>query len=241
MDEQAAAVDMPQEVVAEACALAGALDDAGDIGQHKALPLADVHDAEVGEQRGEVVVRYLGMGVGHHAQKRALAHVGEAHQAHVGQQLELQQHGVRLAGQAGLGEAGRLARGGGEALVAPAAAAAAAGDKVLAGAHVVHDGAGVRVADDGADGDAQDNALTVPARAALAAAGGAVPGRELALVAEVHERVHVGVNAEDNVAAAAAITAVRPAGRDVFLAVEADCPVAALAGADIYGYLVNKG
>ena len=240
MDEQSAAVDVAEEVVTQPRALAGALYDAGDVGQHEALPLADVHHAEVGEQRGEVVVRYLGVGVGHHAEQGALAHVREAHQADVGQELQLQEHGVLLAGQAGLCKARGLARGGGEALVAPAAASAAAGDEVAAGAHVVHDGAGVRVADDRSGRDAQHNALAVLARAALGAAGSAVAGGELALVAEVHQRVHVRVGAEDDVAAAPAVAAVRASGRDVLLAVEGDGAVAALAGLDVYGYFVDE-
>ena len=82
----------------------------------------------------------------------ALAHIGEAHEPHVGQELELQQYGVLLAGQARLGEAGDLAGGGGEVLVAPAAAAAAAGHVVLAGGHVVHDGTAVGVAQQRAPG-----------------------------------------------------------------------------------------
>ena len=83
MDEEAAAVDMPEEVVAETRALAGALDDAGDIRHHEADALVHPHDAQVGVEGGEVVVCDLGLSLGDHAQKGGLAHVGEADEAHV--------------------------------------------------------------------------------------------------------------------------------------------------------------
>ena len=105
----------------------------------------------------------------------------------------------------------------------------------------MHDGAAVRVAQQRAAGDAQDDALAVLAGAALALAVLAVPGGELALIAEVHQRGHVAVDREDDVPAAAAVAAVRAAGRHVFLAVEGHGPVPALPGADLYRYLVNKG
>ena len=76
MHEQAAAVDVPQEVVAQARAVAGALNDARDVGQDKTPPLADIDDSQVGEEGSEVVVGYLGVSVGHHAEQRALAHIG---------------------------------------------------------------------------------------------------------------------------------------------------------------------
>ena len=105
----------------------------------------------------------------------------------------------------------------------------------------MHDGAAVCVAQKRPARDAQDDALAVLAGAALALAVLAVPGDEFALVAEVHQGGHVAVGLKDDVPAAAAVAAVRPAGRNVFFAVEGHRPVPALTGADFYGYLVNKG
>ena len=64
MDQQAAAVHVPQEVVAQAGALAGALDDAGDVRHDEADAVLHPHHAQVGEQGGEVVVGDLGLGLG---------------------------------------------------------------------------------------------------------------------------------------------------------------------------------
>ena len=85
----------------------------------------------MGVEGGEVVVGDLGVCLGDHAQEGGFTHVGEAHQTHVCQQLQLQNHIVALAGETGLGEAGHLTGGGGEMLVAPAAATALAEDEGL--------------------------------------------------------------------------------------------------------------
>ena len=47
MDQQAAAVDVAQEVVAQAGALAGALDDAGDVRQHEGDALLHIDHPQV--------------------------------------------------------------------------------------------------------------------------------------------------------------------------------------------------
>ncbi|SCJ76342.1 Uncharacterised protein [uncultured Blautia sp.] len=80
MDQQAAAVHVPQEVVAQAGALAGALNDAGNVRHDEADAVLYPHHAQIGEQGGEVVVGDLGLGLGYHGEQRGLAHVGEAHQ-----------------------------------------------------------------------------------------------------------------------------------------------------------------
>ena len=89
MHQQAAAVDVPQEVVTQARALAGALDDAGNVGHDEADALVHVHHAQIGVEGGKVVVGDLGVRLADHAEQRGLTHVGEAHQSHVRQQLQL--------------------------------------------------------------------------------------------------------------------------------------------------------
>ena len=90
----------------------------------------DLHEAQVGMLGGEGIGGDLGPGAGEAAEQRALAGVGHADQADVGDQLQFQPHGADLARLAG----GRLPRGpiGGrlEAVVA-LAAFAAAGDHDL--------------------------------------------------------------------------------------------------------------
>ena len=83
---------MTQEVVAQACAVAGAFNDAGDIRHNEADALIHPHNAQVGIESGEVIVCDLGLGLGDNGEKRRLAHVGEADETHVRQELQLQHH-----------------------------------------------------------------------------------------------------------------------------------------------------
>ena len=230
MDEEAAAVDVAEEVVAEAGALAGALDDAGDVRHHEADALLHPDDAEIGVEGGEVVVRDLGLGLGDHAEEGGLAHVGEADEAHVRKELQLQDDIVALAGEARLGEAGDLAGGGGEMHIAPAAPASLTEDVGLGGGHILDDLAGLGVPHQGAPGDPDHEVLAVLAGFPGALAVHAVGGHVFALVAEVHQGGHVVIHLQDDAAAPAAVAAVRAAGGHVFLPVEGHDAVTAVAG-----------
>ena len=122
--EQARALDVREEVVPEPGAVAGALDQPGDVGDDQLALLALEH-AEHRRERRERIVGDLRRGARQARQQRGLARVRQAHEADVREQLQLQLEPALLAGQPALGEARRLARGRGEALVALAAAAAA--------------------------------------------------------------------------------------------------------------------
>ena len=56
VQQQAGALQVAQELVAQAGALGGALDQARDVGHDEALLGRDAHDAEIRMQRGERVV-----------------------------------------------------------------------------------------------------------------------------------------------------------------------------------------
>ena len=240
MDEQTAAVDVPQKIMSETRALGRAFDDAGDIGHYEGDALVDVDDAEVGKERRKVVVGDLGMRLADDGQKRGFAYVRETDQTDVCQQLELQRDVVALAGKARLRKAWDLARGRGEMDVAPAAAAAFCGDPILAGGHIVHDRAAFGVSDDRAARHLDDERIAVAAVAALALSRHAVGRDVFALVAKIHQRGHVVVHGKDHAAAAAAVAAVRAARRDVFLAVESHGAVAAVSRADRDPRFINK-
>ena len=111
MQQQAAALHMAQEVVAQTDALTGTLDQAGDVGADKACALAHRHNAQRGHKGGKVVVCNLGLGGADGGDKGGLTHVGEADQTHVCDQLQLQGHLQILAGHTGLCKLGDLAVG----------------------------------------------------------------------------------------------------------------------------------
>ena len=92
--------------------------------------------------------------------------------------------------------------------------------------------AGVAVPDQRPQRDLDDGIRAVLAEAALGAAGLAVLGGIFPLIAKVQQRGHVGVGDKDDIAAPAAVAAVRPAGRHIFFPVEADVAIAAAARPD---------
>ncbi len=226
---------MAQEAQAQAFALAGALDDAGDVGHHERAVVAVAHDAYLGLHGGEGIVGNLGAGRRYGGEQRALAGVGEAHEAHVGQQLQLQHHTLLDGGLAGLGVARGAVGGALEVPVAQAAAAAAQQlhelavvghlREVLAVFCVVHHRAA---------GHVDDHILAVLAEAAAGAAALAVAGEDVAAVFQGQQRPHVAVAAQDYVAAAAAVAAVGAAFGHILGAVEVARAGAALTRAAQY-------
>ena len=110
--------------MAEAGALGGALDQPGDVGEHR-LALLALDRPQRRRERRERVVGDLRRRPRQPPQQRGLAGVRQPDQADVGEQLQPQLDPVGLAGGAVLGEARRLPGRGGEALVAVAAAPAA--------------------------------------------------------------------------------------------------------------------
>ena len=84
-----AALDVPQEVVAEAAPSLAPSISPGTSATVKVVVAGHDH-AEVGDQRGERVVGDLGPGRGDGGDQRRLARAGEADQADVGDDLQLQ-------------------------------------------------------------------------------------------------------------------------------------------------------
>ena len=145
-----------------------------------------------------------------------------------------------LAQQAGFCKARHLTRRRSEMLVAPAAASALAEDKIGIVGHILDDLVGRGIAHDRAARHLNDQILAALAGAAAALPVHAVGRGVFALIAEVHQRGKIVVHAQDDVAAAAAVAAVRPARRDIFLAVERHGAVSAVAGLDGYFNFIYK-
>ena len=160
MDEDAGALDVFEELDAEAGAEVRAFDEAGHVGDGEGLlvgEVADLDDAEIGFEGGEGVVGDLGLGGGEERNQRGFADVGVADQAGVGEETEFEAEVAGFAGAAELVLAGGLVGAGGEVLVATASAAALGDDDCFVGVgEVVDQLAGVVVVDEGADGDFED-------------------------------------------------------------------------------------
>ncbi len=128
MDDDAGALDVLEELDAEAGAEVCAFDEAGEVGDGEGLGvgvLADLDDAEVGFEGGEGVVGDLGPGGGEARDECRLADVGVADEAGVGEETEFEAVGALFAGAAEFVLARGLVGAGGEVLVAASAASAA--------------------------------------------------------------------------------------------------------------------
>ena len=182
---------------------------------------------------GVIVVNGIGADLrarlGQRRQQRRLAGVRRAHQADVGDELQLELDPALLAGRALLGVRRGAMGGRREVDVAAAAAAAAATTRRVSASSSspTQSPVGVR-ADDGAGRHADDDVRGVPAmRPASRCRGRPRRGAEVDLALEVAERGHAGVDDEDDAAALAAVAAVGAAARHVRLAPEGRRAVAA--------------
>ena len=88
MHDECRTLDVAQELMAQALALARTLDKAGDIGNDIGV-LAGTHHTQVGHERGKRIVGDLGSGGTHARDKRGFAHRGEAHERGIGHELHL--------------------------------------------------------------------------------------------------------------------------------------------------------
>src|SRR5690606_26731206 len=193
----------------------------------------DADHAQVRVKGGERIVRDLRRRRRDRADEGALAGVREAQQADVGQQLQFELEQALLALLARRRLPRRAVGRALEVHVAQAALAAARDQQALAVAGEVADHlVGVDVDHHRAYRDGDDLVLAALAVHLAAHAVLAALGLELALVAEVDQGVEVLVGQQPDVAALAAVAAVRPAQRDELLAPEAHAAVAAVAGSD---------
>ena len=230
MHQQACALHMAQEADAQPHAVARALHQTGDI-RHDEIRAVLAADAQIRGQRGEMIIRNLRARRRHDGEYRALADVRVADKADVRDALELQLKLGDLAFLPRLGEVRRLTGRRGEVRVAPAAAAALEQDVLLPRlVHIGHQTAVGNQTHRRAHRHFDDEILGALAAAERRRAVFAVVGGVFALIAEIHQRVHVRVGEQHNVAAVAAVAAVRAAVLHKFFAMERDRAVAAVSG-----------
>ena len=145
-----------------------------------------------------------------------------------------------LALKARFGKTGRLTRRRCEVGVAPTALSAAAENERLGIGHILDDLVALRVAHNGAARHADGEILALLAELAPALTIHAGLSDVFALVAEVHQRGHIVVDDEDDIAAVAAVAAVGTARGDILFAVERHRAVTALTRAAEDACLIDK-
>ncbi len=124
--------------------------------------------------------------------------------------------------------------------VAPAAAAAARHNNRRVARNIGNHQTAFRIADYRPARYADHKIGRVFAAAPSAAPVLAVLRRVLAPITKIHQRGKIGIGSEYNIAAAAAVSAVRPARCDIFFPMERHRAVAAVARRDMNGCGINK-
>ena len=240
VNEQAAAVNVPEKIMPQTRTLGGALNDAGDIRHDEGHALIYINNPQIGIQGRKVIVGDLRVGVGGDGKQGGFTHVGKAHQTHVRQKLQLQNHVPLLSLKTGFGKPGNLTGGGGVMGIAPAAPSALGEDEVLAGGHVHNDLICFGVPDDGAPGDFDDQVFAPFARHFPTLTADTCGGLILALVAEIQKSGQVVVDPENDAAAMPAVAAGRAAGGHIFLPVERHRSIAAPSADDGDAHFIHE-
>ena len=239
VDERRAALDVAEELEAEPLALARALDETGHVGDGEAH-VAGLDHAEVRVERGERVVGDLRPRGGDRRDEAGLARRREADQRDVGDRLELEDDIALPAGRAQQGEAGRLALRVREGRVAESADAAGRGDEAHARLDHVDERLAGLVLDDGADRHRELEVLAGGAGAVVAHPEPAVAGRAVRRVVVRQQRRDLRIGDEHDVAAVAAVAAIRTGERLELLALHGDAAIAALAGAQVQRHAIDE-
>ena len=242
-DEHPGALDVAQELVAEALALRRPLHQTGDVGHDELGPVAratDPDDAEVRLERGERVVGDFGLGRRHRRDQGRLAGVGEADQGHVGHELELHVQPELLALLGLLGEGRGTAAVGEEARVAPPALAALGHHEAGTFRVEVADHRAAAVAHDRADGHGHHQVLAPGAVLLGARAVHAVGGPAERVVPEAEERRLVDRGHQPDVPAVTAVAAVGTATVHVGLPAPRDRPGSPVTGTRVQLGLIDE-
>jgi len=232
VDDETRAFDMPEELLAEACAFARALDQAGNVSDHE-LAVIEASHAQVRREGRERIVRDLRPRARQRREQARLAGVRQAGETNVGDEAELELELALLAGLAVLGDARHAPGARREARVAAAALSAARDDDLLTRRD--------EIGDDLSGRDVLHRRARRHLEGEIAArfpgfvrpTAGAATRRGVRLsVAIVTEGGELIIDAEDDVAASSAVAAIRSAARDMRLAAERDHAFAAVPAAD---------
>nr|GEU28071.1 probable solanesyl-diphosphate synthase 3, chloroplastic [Tanacetum cinerariifolium] len=241
VQQQTGALQMAQELVAEARAFGGAFDQARDVGDHKAFLVRDADHAQVREQGRERVIGNLRTGIRHGRNERRFTGVGHAQQTDVRQHFQLEADFAAFAFLA-LGLLARCAVGRGlEVDVAPAALAALGQQfHLTVFGQVGQDLARHVVDDQGADRHAHMDIVCALAVAIGATARFAVFRAVHLGKAEIDQGIDVTVRYGPDRATLAAVAAVRAAERAEFFTAKRGATIAAVTTDDFNFCFVDK-
>ena len=205
----------------ETHALSRTVDEAGDVGHDEALLVVRLDHAEHRRNRREVVLRNLRPRSRDRRDETGLAHAWITHEAHIREQLQLEDETFLLARLAELGKRRRAVRSRGKLRIAATAAPPLGDNGLLTDLREIrkHFARGL-VLNDGTRRYLHVAGRRIVAVLVLDIAVLTVLRLELAMIAEIQQRVQILVDDKDDVAATAAVAACRTAFRDELLPAE---------------------
>lgn len=233
MQEDRTAFDMAEETITDSPALMRALDQPGDIRQHKFRAINPDHP-ELRMQRGEGIIGDFRAGIGCRREEGRFTGIWQAKQPGIGDQLQPEPDGAlhRWLPRIGIsrGLVGRCL----EIEIAEPAIAAFGNPNTLPDFGQISDHRlFILVQNFDADRHFQDDILTITARALTAGTGAAIFGEEMLLIAIINQRIQPVHRLDDDITAAPAITPIRAAIFNASLPAEADAAIAARAGTNV--------
>ena len=231
---------MPQERQPQPPPFTRAFDQPRHVGDHESR-VPRFRNAEIGRQRRERIIRNLRPSSRQLGYQRGLPGVRKPNQPDVRDDLQLEQKCLLFSGIAALRETGRAPARAYKCSVAAAASSAGCCDHLTSRSDEICDDGAILVLDDRPIGDEDDS---ISGACTVLVVPRAVPAfvRALMRVArEIRQSRNIGIDAEDDRAATAAVPAVRTAFRLVRFAREGDAPVAAITPADLDARLIDEG
>ena len=197
----------------------------------KPSPVLDIDDTQMRGQCRKRVISDLGARGADLPNKRRLARVGEADQAHFGDKPELQAKTMVLSRPAFSMATGRLVGGRSEASIPPTTNSTASYEQAFAFfAEIAEDLAALVIEDHRTQRHRQHKIFTVPACSPPAFSVATAFRTKVRMVAEVDEGVAVRAGNEPNRTAFSTVATVRPPARDELLSTKANNPPPSVAG-----------
>src|SRR5579859_453177 len=210
------------------------LDQAWDIGQHKAEAIASArltnfYYTQIGSKRSERIVRDLGTGGSHHGEQGGFTRIGIADQPHISDQAQFEHKPSLLSRFALLSLLRSLAGGGREMDIAEATTTTTGHHNLLTRFDQIRDDLfGFGIADNSAAGHFQDNIFALRTMHLLARPRLAGLSFKLVTIAIIDESVQVSGSFKVDTTTTASIAAVRASKRSKLLAAEVHGAIASI-------------
>ncbi len=241
-EEETGALDMAQKRESHPLPPVGAPDQAGNIHDREAFTPGKPGLSEIGNPRGERIVRHPGFASGEGTEEGGFSCVGKPHQRHIGQQFQLQPQDSFLSRFSGLGDPRGLPGGGGKPGVSPPPPSSPGHPKAVAGLEDLPELLpGEVVVHHGSQGYADLEVFPGAALPPIGSSGATVLRVKLPFIVEIQQCFESGIPHQIDVPSVPAISPIRAPARAKLFPQEMDHPLSSIACPDPDGHHVHKG